>query len=170
MSKGRVSLIVAMARNRVIGSDNGLPWHLPEDLKRFKAVTMGKPVIMGRKTFQSIETRLKKPLPGRFNTVISRGGFSYPGVDVFPDLETALFEVGEEFPGQEILILGGASVYAQALPVVERMYLTLLDLDVCGDAVFPEFNAEEWEETARETHAGPPAFSFVTLDKKMPEG
>jgi dihydrofolate reductase len=161
-----LSLIVAMAKNRVIGFDNDLPWHLPEDLKRFKNVTMGKPVIMGRKTFQSIESRLKKPLPGRPNIVISERGFSYPGVDVFSDLETAIFEAEQEFPAQEIIIIGGASVYKQALPLVNKMYLTLIDLDVRGDAVFPEFQAEEWLETEREAHEGPPAFAFVTLERK----
>lgn len=155
-----------MAKNRVIGFDNELPWHLPEDLKRFKSVTMGKPVIMGRKTFQSIESRLKKPLPGRPNIVVSERGFSYPGVDVFPDLETAIFEAGQEFPGQEIVIIGGASVYAQALPFVHKMYLTLIELDVHGDATFPEFRAEEWTETEREEHEGPPAFTFLTLERK----
>ena len=161
-----LSLIVAMAKNRVIGFDNDLPWHLPEDLKRFKDVTMGKPVIMGRKTFQSIESRLTKPLPGRPNIVISERGFSYPGVDVFSDLETAISEVSQEFPAQEIVIIGGASVYEQALPLVHKMYLTLIDLDVRGDAVFPEFRDEDWIETAREPHEGPPAFSFVTLERK----
>jgi dihydrofolate reductase len=104
-----LSLIVAMAKNRVIGFDNDLPWHLPEDLKRFKDVTMGKPVIMGRKTFQSIESRLEEsPCPGRPNIVISERGFSYPGVDVFSDLETAISEAeAKNFPHKRSSLSAG---------------------------------------------------------------
>ena len=125
-----LAFVVAMARNRVIGADNDLPWHLPEDLKRFKALTMGKPVVMGRKTFQSIEARLKRPLPGRPNIVISAAGFSYPGVDVYSDIETALTETRHEFPESDIMIIGGASIFEQALPLVDRIYLTIIDQDV----------------------------------------
>ncbi len=160
-----LSLIVAMARNHVIGIDNDLPWHIPADLQRFKSLTMGNPVIMGRKTFQSIEARLKRPLPGRPNIVVSAAGFSYPGVDVFPDLETAIEEAGYEHPDKEIMIIGGASIYEQAIHMVDRMHLTVIHQDVRGDAKFPEFDKTEWQETGREDRDGDPAYSFVTLER-----
>ena len=158
-----LAFVVAMARNRVIGADNDLPWHLPEDLKRFKTLTMGKPVVMGRKTFQSIEARLKRPLPGRPNIVISAAGFSYPGVDVYSDIETALTETRHEFPESDIMIIGGASIFEQALPLVDRIYLTIIDQDVQGDAKFPDFDMSEWTESKRENFEG---YSFLTLDRK----
>jgi dihydrofolate reductase len=158
-----LSLIVAMARNRIIGVENDLPWHIPADLQRFKAITLGKPVIMGRKTFQSIEARLKKPLPGRPNIVISANGFSYPGIDVFSDLETAISEARYEHPDTELMIIGGASIYEQALPLVDRMYLTIVDQDVKGDASFPSFDENAWTETALEKFDG---YSFRTLERK----
>lgn len=160
-----LSLIVAMARNRVIGVENDLPWHLPADLRRFKTLTLEKPVIMGRKTFQSIEARLKRPLPGRQNIVISANGYSYPGVDVYPDLETAISETRYEFPNSEIMVIGGASIYEQALPVVDRMYLTVIDQDYRGDARFPEFDKSLWRESDREDFPGEPPYSFVTLNR-----
>jgi dihydrofolate reductase len=158
-----LAFVVAMARNRVIGADNDLPWHLPEDLKRFKTLTMGKPVIMGRKTFQSIEARLKRPLPGRQNIVISGAGFSYPGVDVYSDIETAIAETRHEFPGSDIMIIGGASIFEQALPLADRIYLTIIDRDISGDARFPDFDMSEWTESARENFEG---YSFLTLNRK----
>ena len=157
-----LSLIVAMARTRIIGVENDLPWHIPADLQRFKAITMGKPVIMGRKTFQSIEARLKKPLPGRPNIVISANGFSYPGVDVFSDLETAISEMRFEHPDTELMIIGGASIYEQALPLVNRMYLTIVDQDARGDASFPAYDEANWTESAVEKFEG---YSFKTLDR-----
>jgi dihydrofolate reductase len=159
-----LSLIVAMARNRIIGVENDLPWHIPADLQRFKAITLGKPVIMGRKTFQSIEARLKKPLPGRPNIVISANGFSYPGIDVFSDLETAISEARYEHPDTELMIIGGASIYEQALTLVDRMYLTIVDQDVKGDASFPAFDENAWTETALEKFDG---YSFRTLERKV---
>lgn len=164
--KPPLSLIVAMAANRVIGIENDLPWHLPADLQRFKSLTMGKPVIMGRKTFQSIEARLKKPLPGRPNIVISGNGFSYPGVDVYSDLESAIEETRYEFPQSEIMVIGGASIYEQALPLVDKMYLTIIYQDVRGDAKFPDYHMTDWTETERQTMEGDPAYSFLTLERK----
>ena len=164
--KAPLSLIVAMASNRVIGVENDLPWHLPADLQRFKSLTMGKPVIMGRKTFQSIEARLKKPLPGRPNIVVSANGFSYPGVDVYSDLESAIEETRYEFPNTEIMIIGGASIYELALPLVDKMYLTLIYQEVRGDAKFPEYYPADWAEAERITMEGDPAYSFVTLERK----
>lgn len=163
--KPLLSLIVAMASNHVIGVENDLPWHIPADLQHFKALTSGKPVIMGRKTFQSIVDRIGRPLPGRPNIVVS-SSFSYPDVDVFPDLETAISEAGHEHPASELMIIGGASIYEQAINLVDRMYLTIIHRDYKGDAKFPEYNKEDWIETARDTREGDPAYSFITLDRK----
>lgn len=165
-SSAPLSLIVAMAKNRVIGIDNDLPWHLPEDLKRFKTITMGKPVLMGRKTFQSIEARLNRPLPGRPNIVISANGYSYPGVDVYADLESAITETRHEFPGTEVMIIGGASIFEQAMPLVDRMYLTIIDQDYRGDTWFPEYTGSDWTETENQKFPGDPPYSFVTLERK----
>ena len=163
--KPLLSLIVAMASNHVIGVENDLPWHIPADLQHFKSLTTGKPVIMGRKTFQSIVDRIGKPLPGRPNFVIS-SSFSYPGVDVFPDLETAITEAGLEHPTSELMIIGGASIYEQAINLVDRMYLTIIHRDYKGDAKFPEYNKSAWNEIERDTREGDPAYSFITLDRK----
>lgn len=163
--KPSLSLIVAMASNHVIGVENDLPWHIPADLQHFKSLTTGKPVIMGRKTFQSIVDRIGRPLPGRPNYVIS-SSFSYPGVDVFPDLETAIEEAGHEHPGTDLMIIGGASIYEQAINLVDRMYLTIIHRDYKGDAKFPDYDKSEWTETARDTREGDPAYSFITLDRK----
>lgn len=159
-----LSLIVAMARNRVIGRANGLPWRLPADLKHFKALTVGKPVIMGRKTFASIG----KPLPERHNIVVTRDPqFSAAGVSVAHSLEDAL-RLAQ--PAPEVMLIGGAQLYAQALPQVQRIYLTLIDADVAGDAYFPDYDDREWLVTARVNHeadAGNPyAYSFVVLERR----
>lgn len=159
-----LSLIVAMARNRVIGRANGLPWRLPADLKHFKALTLGKPVIMGRKTFASIG----KPLPDRHNIVVSRDPqFSASGVSIAHSLEDALQQAQ---PAAEVMLIGGAQLYAQALPRAQRIYLTLIDADVAGDAYFPDHDDSEWLETARTDHdadAGNPyAYSFLVLERR----
>lgn len=159
-----LSLIVAMARNRVIGHDNGLPWRLPADLKHFKALTLGKPVIMGRKTFTSIG----KPLPDRHNIVVTRDSrFSAAGVHVAHSLEDAL-RLAQ--PAAEIMLIGGAQLYAQALPRAQRIYLTLIEADVAGDAYFPAYEPSEWLETARVDHVAdtgnPYAYSFVVLERR----
>lgn len=154
-----------MSTNRIIGYDNDQPWHLPADLQHFKSLTMAKPVIMGRKTFQSIVDRIGRPLPGRPNIVIS-SSFSYPGVDVFPDLETAISEARYEHPQTELMIIGGASIYEQAINLVDRMYLTIIHREYRGDAKFPAFDKEAWTETAKDTREGDPAYSFVTLERK----
>lgn len=165
----RLSLIVAMARNRVIGRGNDLPWHIPEDLKRFKAMTLGKPVIMGRKTFDSIVGRLGKPLSGRPHYVVTRGGMSaaWEGVTTCPDLPAAINAAQRVHPEQEIVIIGGASIYEQALPLVDTMYLTIIDSDIEGDAHFPAFNSKEWEEVVHESfsEASTP-FETLTLARK----
>jgi dihydrofolate reductase len=155
MTKPRICAVVAMSENRVIGRDGGLPWHLPEDLKHFKTVTMGKPVIMGRKTFESIG----KPLPGRANIVISRN-FSASGITVVPDMPQAINAAGQS---AEIMIVGGGQIYEQALPLTDRIYLTLVHQTIEGDTKFPELNKNEWQETARDDRGG---FSFITLDRR----
>lgn len=160
-----VSLVVAMAQNRVIGVKNDLPWHIPADLKRFKALTVGKPVIMGRKTFESIYDRIKKPLPDRPNIVVSRSGFSHEGVDVYPDLQTAINKSISKFSDQEIMVIGGASIYEQILPFADKLYLTVIEKDYEGDAFFPELAMEDWQKTAEEKHDGDPSYVFLTLDR-----
>ncbi len=163
----RVSAIVAMSENGCIGVDNDLPWHIPEDLKRFKALTMGRPVIMGRKTFESIVSRLGKPLPGRDNIVVSRN-FKHEGATVCPDITSAI-ETAKQFAAaknlDEIFIGGGAQIYGLALPRTDRIYLTRVHLVVNGDAFFPELDAKQWLQTASEDFPGDPSFSAITLDR-----
>ncbi len=152
-----LSLIAAMAKGRVIGRDNTLPWQLPEDLKHFKTTTLGKPVIMGRKTWES----LGRPLPGRRNIVISRNAdYSPTGGELAPSLQAAIAMAAE---ADEIFVIGGADIYRQALPLAQRLYLTEIALDVAGDAHFPEFALADWSEISRETHTSTSgiAYAFV---------
>ncbi len=158
----KLSLIVAMADNNVIGIDNRLPWHLPEDLKHFKSVTMGKPMIMGRKTFESIG----RPLPGRRNLVITRDrSWSANGVEVFHaplDAIAALVDV------DEAMVIGGAQIYRDMLPSADRLYVTEVSLSIGGDTFFPELELQNWREVSREEHpaeGAQPAFAFVTYDR-----
>jgi len=157
-----VSLIVAMAENRAIGVANDLPWHLPADLKYFKATTLGKPIIMGRKTFDSIG----RALPGRQNIVVTRNQkWEHDDVDVVPSLEAAIAAAGE---ADEVMITGGAQIYAQALELVDRMYITEVALTLEGDAYFPKFDVSAWREVSREAHSavgGRPAYSFVVYER-----
>lgn len=140
-----ISLIAAMDENRLIGSNNGLPWHLPADFKHFKEVTMGKPVIMGRKTFESIG----RPLPGRKNVVVSRTGFSAKGVISAASIDEALTEVAGV---EEVMIIGGANFYEQMLSKADRMYLTHVSASCQGDAWFPEYSLDEWVITSRQDY------------------
>jgi dihydrofolate reductase len=167
----KISLIVALASNHVIGKDNTMPWHLPEDLRYFKRITLNKPVVMGRNTFESIG----KPLPQRSNIIISRNTSYQPaGVTVVHSLEEAL-QKGQEMlrwldPGNnELMIIGGAQIYDQALPLAVRLYLTEVHAELEGDAFFPAFNRKEWHEVAREDHAAcernPLDYSFIVLDQ-----
>ncbi|QLE96176.1 dihydrofolate reductase [Neptunomonas phycophila] len=158
----RLAMIVAQSSNRVIGRDNKLPWYLPGDLKYFKQATMGKPIIMGRKTFESIG----KPLPGRLNIVISRdASFTAQGIKVVMSLPDAI-ELAESqalIDGvDEAMIIGGAQIYALALPEVERLYITQVHADIEGDAYFPEFNRSQWTELGREDFSaqGPNPFDY----------
>ncbi|MCW9023260.1 MAG: type 3 dihydrofolate reductase [Gammaproteobacteria bacterium] len=142
-----ISLIAAMTEERVIGIDNSLPWKLPNDMKWFRQQTMGKPIIMGRKTFESFGA---KPLPGRTNIIITRDqNYSAEGCIVAHTIEEALQSAAAV---DEIMIIGGASFYEQMLPQAQRMYLTFVHTKVEGDAWFPEFNLSEWQEVSREDH------------------
>jgi dihydrofolate reductase len=171
----RISLIVAMAENRVIGLDGGLPWRISEDLKFFKAVTMGHPIVMGRKTYESIGGAL----PGRTNIIITRNReFVAADVDVTHELDEALKQAvaveelwGRDDVSPEVSVIGGAEIYAQALDRANRIYLTEISATPPGDAFFPEFDRAEWSETDRQDREpesdGGPAYSFVILDRKI---
>jgi dihydrofolate reductase len=142
----RICLIVALAANRVIGRNNALPWRLPADLKRFKALTMGHPVLMGRKTHESIG----RPLPGRRNLVITRNrDYRAAGCEVVHSLADAIAACGG---AQEIFVIGGAELYREALPRAQRLEFTEIRAEFEGDATFPEFSMARWRETAREIH------------------
>jgi dihydrofolate reductase len=158
-----VVLIAAVARNGVIGAGNALPWHLPADLKHFKALTLGHPVLMGRKTFESIG----RPLPGRPNIVVSRDpAFVAAGVTVAASVPAALLRATAL--GTPVFVIGGAQIYAQCLTLADRIYLTRVDIEVAGDAFFPSLDDHEWRETAREHSPaadGYPAYAFVTLER-----
>lgn len=146
MSTPKITLIAAMANDRVIGINNTLPWDLPADLQHFKAQTMGKPILMGRKTYDSIG----RPLPGRHNIVVSRNDdLQIEGCTVVSSVETALEAAGAV---EEVMVMGGASFYEQLLPRANRLVLTLIDLEVEGDAWFPALEANEWKEVSREEH------------------
>lgn len=154
-----LSIIVAVARNRVIGVNNTLPWHLPEDLKRFRALTMGHHIIMGRKTYES----LGRLLPGRTTVIVSRSKeYAVPGALVTDSLRGALALCGDD---PEVFVIGGAQLYREGLPIADRLYLTEIDVPFEGDAHFPEYDASSWREVSRESHvdgSGLP-FSYVTL-------
>ena len=135
-----ISMIVAHDRNRVIGYENDMPWHLPGDLQYFKQVTMGKPVIMGRKTFESIG----RPLPGRRNIIISRNAdYTAAGIEVVSSVDAALKLVEG---GEEIMVIGGEQIFTQCLPLAERLYITLIDHEFTGDTYFPAY--EGWQQVS----------------------
>jgi dihydrofolate reductase len=152
-----------MDRNRLIGNADGLPWRLPGDLKWFKSVTMDKPVIMGRKTHESIG----RPLPGRRNIVITRDPvYTAAGCECVTDIDAALERAGE---APEAMVIGGAQIYRAVLPRAGRMYLTLIDAAFEGDTWFPDFDPAEWRERERETHRQPGeaalTYHFVVLER-----
>lgn len=167
----RKALIVAMSRNRVIGNNNKLPWYLPGDLRYFKQATMGKPILMGRRTWDSIG----RPLPGRLNVVITRDE-SWPvpaGVVREHSLQQALIRAeahAELEDGEEVMVIGGGQIYQEALPLVDRMYVTLVHDEVDGDAFFPEVDWNDWEELGREDFRAadnnPYDYSFVVYQRK----
>lgn len=158
----KISMIAAMAHNRVIGKDNKMPWHLPADLQFFKKTTLGKPVIMGRKTFESIG----RPLPKRHNIVITSDvNFSAKGVTVAHDTDAALTCAGEV---DEVVIIGGGKIYQQYLAAADELYLTHIDIDVDGDAHFPDYaQAGQWEviwqQTYEKSHGQPYDYRFVHM-------
>jgi len=164
----KISLIVAVSQNNVIGRDNQLPWHLPEDLQYFKAVTMGKPLIMGRKTFESIG----RPLPGRANIVITRNpDWTAEGVEIVADIEAA-FACAQNAcsvsGGDEVMVIGGEQIYRSCLARSDRLYLTRVEARVEGDAFFPKLDEDDWQQVAEkmpekvEKHA----YRFLILDRK----
>jgi len=164
----KLAMIAAMAKNRIIGSDNDMPWHLPDDLKFFKSVTTGKPVIMGRKTFESIGSR---PLPNRVNYVISRQlDYECEGAVLVSSVEQALtlIESTGDDP-DEVIIMGGGQLYKQILPKADKLYITRIHADIEGDTYFPDWTAFQWSEVARVHHAKDERhayeFDFITLER-----
>lgn len=156
-----LALIVAKADNDVIGRANALPWHLPGELQYFKRVTLGKPVIMGRKTWES----LRGPLPGRTNIVVTRQqGYQAEGVTVVQSLTEAL-RMAAETGAEEAMLIGGAELYRQALPQVQRMYITEVHADVGGDVWFPQVEWKHWREVRREEHpaVAPEQYAYSTV-------
>jgi len=164
----RVSLIVAMDLGRVIGLDGQMPWHLPADLLHFKRTSVGKPIIMGRKTFESVG----RPLPKRINVIVTRQeGYAHEGCLIAHSLEEAIEMVS---PCDEIMICGGSGIYAEAISRVDRMYLTQIGHRFDGDTFFPEFDPTPWTETHREEHAAddrnPHPYTFLQLDRVESDG
>jgi dihydrofolate reductase len=163
-----LSLIAALGENRVIGIDNSMPWHLPGDFKYFKATTLGKPIIMGRKTWDS----LGRPLPGRLNIVVSRQpGLALDGAEVFSSLEAAVERAETwalEQGADELMLIGGAQLYAQALEQADRLYLTRVALSPEGDAWFPAFDSSQWKLVSNQLNPAEgdkPAYSFEVWEK-----
>lgn len=160
----KISLIVAAAENGVIGTHGALPWHLPDDFKRFKALTSGHPVIMGRKTFESIG----KPLPNRRNIVISRSISSLEGCDVVHSVQAAL-DLVQESNAEEAWVIGGGEIYKEAMPLADHIELTRVHATVEGDVSFPELTSE-WKEVFREDHQADEkhkfSFTFLAYERK----
>jgi dihydrofolate reductase len=155
-----IVIIAAVAKNGVIGNHNALPWHLPEDMQHFKALTTGHAVIMGRKTWESLPPRFR-PLPGRRNIVISRqADYAAPGAEVADSLENALKLAST---GASVFIIGGEQIYAQAMALADRLEITEVDLAPEGDAWFPEISTVNWKKTAKTEGSG---YAFVTYLKQ----
>jgi dihydrofolate reductase len=155
-----LALIAAVARNRVIGNDNQLLWHIPEDMRHFRETTRGKPVIMGRKTWESLPDSFR-PLPGRLNIVVSRNrAYRAEGAELAASLDEAIAKAGA---ANEIFVIGGAELYRQAMAIADKLYITEIDADFAGDSVFPEIDETKWRERSREPHRGKSGleFSFV---------
>ena len=163
-----ISMIAAMAKKRVIGLNNQMPWHLPADLGHFKRTTLGKPVIMGRKTYESIG----KALPGRTNIVVTRDtSYQLEDALVVTSCEAALDAAQTAEPGlEEVMIIGGGTIYQYFLPMCQRLYLTEIALEVDGDTHFPDYQAQgQWQKTSSEPHQAdeknPYAYEFFTLER-----
>lgn len=160
----RIALIAALDRNGLIGRDNALPWRLPADLQHFKRLTLGKPIVMGRLTWES----LGRPLPGRHNIVLTRDpAYHADGASVVHSIDAALAAAGAV---DEVMVIGGAALYRTLLPRAARLYLTRIDAAFDGDAWFPEVDPAAWREVAREAHApderNPYPYAFVTLERR----
>ncbi|ONM43594.1 diacylglycerol kinase [Halopseudomonas pachastrellae] len=169
MSEVKLALIAAMARNRVIGRDNAMPWHLPEDLRYFKAATLGKPIVMGRKTFDS----LGRPLPGRTNIVVSRqADLTLDGAQVFASIDDALNAARQQAQADgvdEVMVIGGDNLYRQTLERADRIYLTRIESEPEGDAWFPAFDEQAWavvSERAVAAGDGYPAHVYQVLERR----
>jgi dihydrofolate reductase len=167
MTPPHISILVAMAKNRVIGRNNALPWQLPPDLKRFKELTMGHHIVMGRKTYESIG----RHLPGRTSVIITRQpDYQVPGAIVVASIDQALkiCSAGKEVD-QEIFVIGGAQIYRQSLELCQRIYITEIQQEFDGDTLFPELNQQEWREISREKHRlndrDGLEYHFVVLDR-----
>ena len=161
-----VSHVVAIARDGVIGRDNAMPWHLPDDLKRFKALTMGKPMLMGRKTFEAIG----KPLPGRTSLVLTRDlAWQAPNVIAVRSVDEAFAKIGDV---PELCVVGGAEIYKLTLPITQRIHLTRIHAKIPGDAVYPTIDTSEWREIERVEHPADErhahAMTFSTLERRSP--
>ena len=164
----KLALIAAYAQNNVVGIDNKLPWHLPEDLKYFKRITTGKAIIMGRKTYESIG----RPLPNRTNIVITRNtDFTAPGIEVVNSLDAAIElaqSINEINGTEEVMVIGGAQIYNESLPKADRLYLTHVHAEVKGDAHFPQVDFSAWKEVGREDYksseTNPYDYSFAVYD------
>lgn len=159
----RVSLIVAMAKNRVIGANNAIPWHLPGELKLFRSVTTGHHIVMGRRTYESIG----RLLPGRITVIVTRTpGYAAPGAIVAGSLEAAIAACGND---DEIFVIGGAQLYAAALPIADRLYLTTVNAEVAGDTYMPDFDPGAWREVSARSFAAddknPYAYRFSIHDR-----
>ena len=159
----RISIIVAMAKNRVIGANGAIPWHLPEELKRFKNLTMGHHILMGRKTWESIG----RLLPGRETVIVTRQPtYKVPGATIAHSLRDAIASSSGD---EEIFVIGGAELFREALPLADRMYLTTVDIEVPGDTYMPEFDARRWREVSTEPVAAdtrnPHAFKLTTYER-----
>ena len=160
----KITLIVAMARNRVIGKDNQMPWHLPADLAHFKRLTMGKPMIMGRKTHESIG----RPLPGRHNIVVTRDpAREFEGCTVVNDPDAAIQAAGD---APEVMVIGGQKLFDAYIDQADRLELTLIDARIEGDTYFPEYSMQDWEEVSREEHdadeKNPHPYTFLSLVRR----
>jgi dihydrofolate reductase len=161
----RVTLLAAVARNGVIGREGTLPWRIPEDAKRFRSLTMGHPVLMGRRTWESLPDRFR-PLPGRQNVVVTRNpAWRAEGADRVGSLEEALELVHD---ASRVFVIGGAELYVGALPLADELALTEIDADVEGDTFFPTFDRSDFTEVAREPHvaADGTSFAFVTYERR----
>ena len=164
-----VSMIVATTRNQVIGRNNQMPWHLPADLRYFKQRTLGKPIIMGRKTWES----LGRPLPGRLNIVITQQADTvFEGAEVFADWQVAI-QRGQEWAREqgvdEVMVIGGGQLYQQALALAQRVYLTRIDLELEGDTFFPVLDAQQWQQTDAQVHPAQdqePGYTFEVWQRR----